>query len=271
MKTHHCCCRSQEISHEGRSLLADRLASNAAASSRCGAPAHTQRTVYTSQRASNGRHPFNAHSAHSHMQTALVPHSHQHRAAWQTLRSVHHSSRSTHGWRSHPTSHLMQQQRAATYVAGAAANLSRASRVQTSHHMRNPKAHSTAWSAWKHSSMPSSYTRTFVRLWHGYAVASYTPKLPSWVRSRLPELPEGKQHSSTACGGHPSYLILHLALASICYLTSKVIYIMGACCAWCLGLREQQASYVCCAPCAPASCKLNMCHAVSDSLREMGA
>ena len=142
-----------------------------------------------------------------------MPHSHQHTAAWQTLRSLHHSLRSTHGRQSHLTPHLMQQQRAATYLEGAAANLSRASRVQTKHHMRFSMAHITAWSAWRHSSMPSSYSRTFVRLWHGYAVASYTPKLPSWVRSRLPELPEGKQHSSTACEGHASHLILHLALA----------------------------------------------------------
>jgi hypothetical protein len=30
--------------------------------------------------------------------------------------------------------------------------------------------------------------------WSSYSVATYTPKLPSWVRTRLPEMPEG---------GHP--------------------------------------------------------------------
>ncbi len=35
-----------------------------------------------------------------------------------------------------------------------------------------------------------------VRRWNSQTVAAYTPKLPGWVRSRLPEMPEGA-HSAT--------------------------------------------------------------------------
>ncbi len=43
--------------------------------------------------------------------------------------------------------------------------------------------------------------------WNSQAVAAYTPKLPSWVRSRLPEMPEGEP-STPPC--MPALLLLSM-------------------------------------------------------------
>ena len=185
MQLFFCCSRSREASHEGPSLLADRLASNAAASSSSGCAARIQRVFSASHRASNSRRPFSRHTAGRLTQPLPPSQPYQHTG----LRGLHHS----HGARSRVTPQLMQQAQPARHaLAGMASCISR---VRAMHHWRmQPSSQSMFQSAWHQSSSSRASTRVWahVRLWHGYAVASYSPKLPSWVRSRLPEMPEGE-------------------------------------------------------------------------------
>ena len=95
-------------------------------------------------------------------------------------------------------SHVTPHFRPAMHFAAAPIFIP-ARRVRTLHNMPMPHSQSMSWSAWRQHSRPSSYSRTHVRSWHGYAVATYTPKLPGWVRNRLPEMPEGKQLPFLPC------------------------------------------------------------------------
>ena len=180
--------RSREASHEGPSLLTDRLASNAAASSSSGCAARSHRAFGASHRASNSRRPFSSRTAGRHMQPPPPSQPYQ----YTGLRDLHHS----HGARSHVTPQLIQQAQPARHALAGMASCT--SRVRVMHHWRmQPSNQSMSQSAWHQSSSSSSSRASMrawahVRLWHGYAVASYSPKLPSWVRSRLPEMPEGE-------------------------------------------------------------------------------
>lgn len=52
--------------------------------------------------------------------------------------------------------------------------------------------------------------------WNSQAVAAYTPKLPSWVRSRLPEMPEGEPAIPANARMHASQCSISILLRSIC-------------------------------------------------------
>ena len=96
-------------------------------------------------------------------------------------------------------SHLTPRFRPAMHSAAAAIAIP-VTRIHALPHMRLTQTHSSAvWSAWRQHSRPSSHSRTCARSWHAYAVATYTPKLPGWVRRRLPEMPEGKRLPSLTC------------------------------------------------------------------------
>ena len=143
-------------------------------------------------------------------------------------------------------SHFTPRRRPAMHSAAAAITLP-ARAMHVCHHMRVPQSYSPSLSAWR------QHSRTYVRSWHGYAVASYTPKLPSWVRSRLPEMPEGKHRPSLACSTSAS--ILHGAPSACCFLHLYVPSLLGKHCvcqelasevqstAWADGVAEQG---VCC-------------------------
>ena len=187
--------RSHEASHEGPSLLADRLASNAAASSRSGAPAQTQGAFSKAHGGHHSRRHFTSHTAKQHMPTTPASHATSRLPRQNTTGGQHHPSQVTQGSQSQATSHHMPQLHRAMYTAAAAISLP-ARRVRTLHHMRLSQTHSSAWYSWRQHSRLSSHSRLHARPWHAYAVATYTPKLPGWVRRRLPEMPEGK-HSAT--------------------------------------------------------------------------
>ena len=142
--------------------------------------------THSACKASRGLHgsrrALRTHTAAPRSQQAHLPCPQHHSQGWA---SMHHSLASAHGSRQLPAArHLMQQLR----------SVQRSSGGRTLHHMCRQQAQSTARAAWSCSSQARPHGTVFQRLWHGYAVASYTPRLPGWVRSRLPEMPEG-EHS----------------------------------------------------------------------------
>ena len=178
-----------ETVQEGRCLLADRLASNAAASSRCVAAGPRHWAPIASRGFHGSRQPLRVHTAAQCSNKAHLPRLQHHSQAWA---SMHHGLASAHGSRHFSAAqHLMQQLRSAWHGSAAASSVQRSSRGCTLL-MRLPQAQSTARAAWSCSSRARPQGMVNKRLWHGYAVASYTPRLPGWVRSRLPEMPEGE-------------------------------------------------------------------------------
>ena len=143
----------------------------------------------------HGRRPVTTHTAKQHMQNAPAFTPQPQHASRESVRSLYHPMRSAHGARCHVMPHSTPQFRPAMPSAAAAISIP-ARRVQTLHHMHMPQSRSMSWSAWRQHSRPSKHSH--VRSWHGYAVATYTPKLPGWVRNRLPEMPEGKHLLSLA-------------------------------------------------------------------------
>lgn len=122
---------------------------------------------------------------------------------------MHRGATNAHGRGSPAAVRLMQQLQQVLHAPAAAGIAQAASRARTFHHMSSRKTLGASWSAWARSARTTAHSGAHVRRWQSYAVASYTPKLPAWVRSRLPEMPEGKRSPQPAVLANPLLLCSH--------------------------------------------------------------
>ena len=226
---------------EEASLLCQRLASNAAASSRsawgaAAAPACVRSYACGAQ---PSRHARTTGSA-SCMQTVkgMLAHTPFGSAAGQ----------SNALWRAH-AQHAQRPWTSAALHAGGSRRVMAGLVVGTRPAVLTHSLSHRAWLHWQLQRLGQHGTPTAacrgwawggVRAWNSYSMTSYTPKLPHWFRSRLPDMPEGEWkpsmmhiHTIRTCTSWWFYRCSSLHVLHIAHLApiSMICYACVACCA----------------------------------------
>lgn len=207
-------------------LLAERLASNGAAGSRTSSHSSSSACLHRSQPRilrgrSEARQPSCSYSQHP---------PHPYPAAARAVRTFHSSSKSS-VWQMHATvvAKPAVQVRVGVlatrgFAASSTASGQGARRGYTScsslGHLRKSEPGNYAgaagqamrrgyvtWTKPVSAQSVEGAAASAKRAWESYSVAAYTPKLPGWVRSRLPEMPEGV--CCRAPGSSSEFLVGH--------------------------------------------------------------